>query len=138
MNSFGLTISIKKTELLHQPSPEKFTYLGSTLSRAEHIDDEINCRISKASAAFGRLRSTVWDRRGIRLETEIGVYKAVVMTTLLYACETWTVYTRHAKKKLNHFHMICICRLLNIKWQDRIPDTDVLVRANLTSIYVIL
>jgi hypothetical protein len=28
---------------------EKFTYLGNTLSRCVHTDDEINARISKAS-----------------------------------------------------------------------------------------
>ena len=31
---------------------DKFTDLGSTLSRAVHIDDEVNARIAKASAAF--------------------------------------------------------------------------------------
>ena len=35
---------------------DKFTYLGSTLSRVVHIDDEVNARIAKDSAAFGRLR----------------------------------------------------------------------------------
>ena len=67
---------------------DKFTYLGSTLSRVVHIDDEVNARITKASAAFGRLRGSVWDRSGIRLETKLKVYKAVVLPTLLYACET--------------------------------------------------
>ena len=44
---------------------DKFTYIESTLSRVVHIDDEVNARIAKASAAFGRLRSSVWDRSGI-------------------------------------------------------------------------
>ena len=38
---------------------DRFTYLGSTLSRVVHIDDEANARIAKASAAFGRLRGSV-------------------------------------------------------------------------------
>ena len=33
---------------------DKFTYLGSILSRTVHIDDEVNARTAKASAAFGR------------------------------------------------------------------------------------
>ena len=77
---------------------DKFTYLGSTLSRAVHIDDEITARIAKASVAFGRLRANVWERNGIKLDTKLKVYKAVVLPTLLYACETWTVYQRHAKR----------------------------------------
>ena len=137
-DNFGLTISTTKTEVMHQPAPgktytepsisvngqvlkavDKFTYLGSTLSRAVHIDEEINSRIAKASSAFGRLRNNVWERRGISLSTKLKVYRAVILTTLLYGSESWTVYSRHARQ-LNRFHMTCLRRLLRIKWQDKI------------------
>ena len=138
-DSNDLTISNKKTEAVYQPAPgkpykdptitvkgqrllDKFTYLGSTLSRVVHIDDEVNARIAKASATFGQLHGSIWDRSGIRLDTKLKVYRSVVLPTLLYACETWTVYQRHAKR-LNHFHTSCLRKLLKIKWQDRIPDT---------------
>ena len=116
---------------------DKFTYLGSTLSRVVHIDDEVNARIAKASAAFGQLHGSIWDRSGIRLDTKLKVYRLVVLPTLLYACETWTVYQRHAKR-LNHFHTSCLRKLLKIKWQDRIPDTEVLKRAGMQSIHTLL
>ena len=172
-DNYDLTTSIKKTEVVYRPAPgnpykepsitvkgqrlqvvDKFTYLGSTLSRVAHIDDEVNARIAQASAAFGQLRGSVWDRSGIRLDTKLKVYKAVVPPTLcpfsivitspgeerdnlsafvrlfdlrlfgfvcffflgvwerlrfvivalsglfsylFCACETWTVYQRHAK-----------------------------------------
>ena len=99
-NSYDLTISIKKTEVVYQPAPgmtykeptitvkgqrlqvvDKFTYLGSTLSRVVRIDDEVSATITKANAAFGRLRGNVWDRSGIRLDTKLKVYKAVVLHT---------------------------------------------------------
>ena len=155
-DNFGLTISTKKTEVMYQPAPGKpyqephiivkeqnllavdnFTYLGSTLSRTVNIDIELNNRISKASAAFGRLRENVWERRGFSIPTKMKVYRAVVLTTLLYACETWTVYSRHAKQ-LNHFHLSCLRRLLHIRWQDKIPDTEVLQRAGIPSVYTLL
>ncbi|KAL8561349.1 hypothetical protein ACOMHN_040427 [Nucella lapillus] len=101
---FGLTISTKKTEVMYQPVPNKqyqepqitvngqtlqavetFTYLGSTLSRNANIDAETSNRISKASSAFGRLREKVLERRGISLKTKLKVYRAVVLTTLLYS-----------------------------------------------------
>ena len=83
-----------------------------------------------ASAAFGRLHKNVWDRRGITTETKIKVYKAVVLTTMLYGCESWTVYQCHARK-MNHFHSTSLRKILGIKWQDMLPDTEVLTRANL-------
>ena len=154
--NFGLTISTKKTEVLHQPAPresynephisvngqrfnavEKFTYLGSTLSRSVTIDDEVNIRIAKASSAFGRLRKNVWERRGISIETKLKVYKAVVLTSLMYASETWTVYRRHAKR-LNHFHTTSLRKLFGIKWQDKVTDTEVLLRAGFSSIHTML
>jgi len=154
--NFGLTISIKKTEVMHQPAPgktyiepsitingqclksvDKFTYLGSTLSRNVVIDDEADARLAKANSAFGRLSKNVWNRRGITLETKIKVYRAAVLTTLLYGSETWTVYQRHAGK-LNHFHTTHLRKLLGIKWQDKIPDTEVLARAGLPSIHTLL
>ena len=60
-----------------------------------------------------------------------------MLPTLLYACETWTVYQRHAKRK-NHFHTGCLRKLLKIKWQDRIPDTEVLERAGMQSVHTLL
>ena len=93
--------------------------------------------ITKASVAFGRLRANVWERNGIKLDTKLKVYKAVVLPTLLYACETWTVYQRHAKR-LNHFHLSCLRKLLKIKWQDKIPDTEVLTKAGMQSMHTVL
>ena len=57
---------------------DKITYLGSTLSRVMHSDDAVNARIAKASAAFGGLRGSVCDPSGIRFDTNLKVYKAVV------------------------------------------------------------
>ena len=115
-DSYDLTISTKTTEVVYQPAPkkphkeptitgkdqrlqvaDKFLYLGSTLSRVVHIDDDINARIAKASAAFGRLRGSIWNQSGIRLDTKLNVYRSVVLPTLLYACENWTIYQRLAK-----------------------------------------
>ena len=102
-----------------------------------HIDDEVSIRIAKASAAFGRLRGRIWDRSKIRLDTKLKVYRSEVLPTLLYASETGAVYQRNAKR-LNHFHTSCPRKLLNIKWQDRIPDTEVLKRAGMQSVHTLL
>ncbi len=55
----------------------------------------------------------------------------------MYASETWTVYRRHARQ-LNHFHTTCLRRLLRIRWQDKVPNTDVLSRASLLSVHTLL
>ena len=127
-------ISIDGTKL---NAVTKFTYLGSTLSNSVAIDDEADARIAKASSAFGRLKDKVWERRGIRVETKLKVYSAVVLPSLLYGCETWTVYSRHVKK-LNHFHLTCLRKIMKIRWEDKVPDTEVLAKADTVSIHTLL
>ena len=66
------------------------------------------------------------------------MYRAIVFPSLLYACEMWTVYQRHARK-LSHFHTTrLITRLINIKWQNEIPDSEVRAQEGLPSIHTIL
>ena len=101
------------------------------------MDEEVNIRLAKASAAFDQLNRNVWNRRDISETTKIKVYRAVVLTTPLYGCETWTTYQRHIKK-LNHFHTTCLQKTLGITWQEHILDTEVLTQAFLSSIYTIM
>ena len=93
---------------------EKFCYLGSVLS--QDIDDDITKYVSAASASFGWLQSRLWNECGISVKTKIDVYCAVVVTTLLYGCESWMTYRRHIRK-LDRFHMKCLRQLARIKWQ---------------------
>ena len=76
---FGLKTNIKKTEVLYQPNSTRtqeenimvnrnklnpvleFTYLGNTIPSNGCIDDEIERRMAKASASFGRLRQRLWN-----------------------------------------------------------------------------
>jgi len=43
----------------------EFIYLGNTLSSNECIDDEIQRRMAKASASFGRLRQRLWNNHHV-------------------------------------------------------------------------
>ena len=99
---------------------ETFPYF--TLSRYATINTEINNRISKASSAFGTLRKNLWEGRGISL-TKLKVYQAVVLTTLLYG------YKTHERRSGN---------LLHIRWQDKVPDMEVLKKADIPSSITIM
>ena len=61
---------------------------------------------------------------------------AVVLTVLLCACESWTVYSSYARKL--HFHTKGLRIILSIKWQDMVPDTEILTRAGIPSIHTLL
>ena len=99
--SYGLQISITKTEVMYQPAPGKpyvepsitidtvqlpvtkqFKYLSSVLSNDAQMDEDIKARISKASSAYGRLQERVWKPHCIKLNTKIKTYRATVLTPL--------------------------------------------------------
>nr|VZI44362.1 unnamed protein product [Spirometra erinaceieuropaei] len=65
------------------------------------------------------------------------MYKAVILPRLLYGAETWTVYAKQARR-LNHFALSCLRRILRLNRQDRIPHTDVLERTGNLGIYTML
>ncbi|BHF63996.1 hypothetical protein SprV_0200699300 [Sparganum proliferum] len=116
---------------------DNFTYLGSTLSRTTKIDDEVARRVSKAGQTFGCLQNTVWNRHGLHLGTKLKMCKAVILPTLLYGAETWTVNKWQARR-LNHIQLSCLGRILKLRWQDRTPHTDVLELTGILSICAML
>ncbi|BHF74894.1 hypothetical protein SprV_0501798200 [Sparganum proliferum] len=65
------------------------------------------------------------------------MYKEVISPTLLYGAETWTVYKKQARR-LNRFHLSRLRRTMKLRWQDRIPNTDLLEQTGILSIYTML
>lgn len=91
------------------------------------------CCASCASGAFSRLRRRVFENRDLQVKTKILVYKAVVLPTLLYGSEAWTMYSRHLKA-LEGYHQRCLRKILRISWEDRRTNTSVLEEADIHTI----
>jgi hypothetical protein len=79
----------------------------------------------------------VLRERGIKLCTKLVVYKAVVITPLLYGCETWTLY-RKQLRTLDQFHLRCLRKIMGVSWEDRVSNTEVLRRANMPGIEALI
>ena len=114
-----------------------FKYLGSSINSSANLDDEVLSRISRASQAFGRLHTRVWQERGISTTTKLSVYQAVVLPSLLYGCEAWTCYRRHIRK-LDQFHLRCLRKILRVSWKDHISNQEILRSSNILSIEALL
>ena len=139
---FGLTISLAKTQVIGQGIKEissffihnyklelvhEFVYLGSIITDNMSIDSEPNKRIWKAAMTLSRLTKRVWSNNKLSDHTIVNVYKACVISTLLYGSESWTMRA-HQEKRLNVFHMHCLRRVLGITWQDKVTNKVVLER----------
>ena len=150
-SELGLVINPTKTEVLNQwhqlpsriPSmfietaelkiTNQFVYLGAIISADCSVGSEVDSRMSKASAAFARIRDRVIKNHSLRMATKVAVYKAICLSVLLYGSETLTLYARHIKV-LERFHIRCLSEILGLSWQDRVPHVEILRRAGLPSI----
>ena len=98
---FGLTISLKKSNVLEQDTEappvitiddyeldavRQFTYLSSTITDNLSLDATIDNMIVKAASTLARLTA-----------------RACVTSILLYGSETWTTYAGQ-ERRLNTFH----------------------------------
>ena len=99
--------------------------MGCTILSDAKIDKEIDNRLAKANSAFSRLYKCVWNNKSLKCKTKISVYRAAVLSTLLYGSEAWITCRSHIK-------------LLNIHWSDFVTNVEVLEQAEVPSIEAIL
>ena len=105
-------------------------YLGSTVSSNAKLEKELQNRLGKASKGFGNLRQRLWNNRHVSIRTKCIVYREVVLLTLLYGAEVWTIY-RTEVKKLRVYMMRQLRDIMAIKWYDKITNDGILSRAHL-------
>ena len=154
--AYGLRINMRKTEVLYQsckldsqpPSDVKmadttlanvsrFTYLGSTVTTDAKLDVELQTRMAKASTSFGRLNDRLWRNKDVSTKVKCQVYRAVVLSTLLYGTETWAIYKAQVHK-LTAFMMKHLRYIMNIRWWHYRRNVDILKQAGLPSMYDML
>ena len=97
----------------------QFPYLGSIMHRDGRADEDVRSRIAKASRAFHGLLDPIFRNTTLSLHVKCHVYKAVVLTTLLYGAETWTIMADHIRQ-LNVFHHQCARLILGISRQQQL------------------
>ena len=71
------------------------------------------------------------------MKTKMNIFEACVLSTMLSASETWTLYAKQ-ERRLDQFLQRSLRNILGIKWEDRVTHVDVLERIGLDSIQTIL
>ncbi|CAF4739663.1 unnamed protein product [Rotaria sp. Silwood2] len=66
---------------------DSFCYLGCLLSRDQHLDKEIEVRLTKATAAFNMLKSAIWCRKTFSVNAKLRIFQACILPVLLYGSE---------------------------------------------------
>ena len=93
--------------------------------------------MGKSSTTLSKLTKRVWENKHLTIPTKINVYKACVISTLLYGSESWTTYSTQ-EQKLQVFHLRCLHRIFGITWQHKVWNNDVLLIAGVPSMFTLL
>ena len=136
--STGLKINKKKTESLRVNATNNntfkvdgedlnevstFVYLGATVTTTGGAAEDIGARIGKARRAYLRL-SNIWKSNVLRRNTKIRIFRACVVSVLLYGCSTWRM-TEGDEHKLDTFFHKCLRKILKIYWPSRKTNEEV-------------
>ena len=126
--SFGMEVSTEKSKVMVNSRDEThavifmngeqleevdtFTYLGGTITKDGTSRTEVQKRIAMATSAMARL-SRIWKSNNISFTVKYKLYKTLVVSILLYGCETWTLLAS-TERKIQAFEMKCMRKLLHI------------------------
>jgi hypothetical protein len=133
-SAFGMEISTEKSKIMvngkttsqHPPikmndvcleEVNTFKYLGATLSSDGKSITEIKNRMALATAALSNL-TTLWKSRKIKFKVKFKLYNSLVLSVLLYGCESWTLVAE-SERRLQAFEMKCFRRMLGISYRER-------------------
>ena len=120
-NANGISIDIRiNSEKLDKV--DSFKYLGAVVTD-QGSKPEVLSRIAQTTAAPARLK-TIWSDKHISLSSKIRLMCSLVISVLLYACETWTL-TADILKKLQATEMTYLRKLLGISYRDPITNDAV-------------
>ena len=136
----GQDVDVPPAISIHEDEFEavhEFAYLGSTTTDNPFLQTELIRRIGKAATTFSMLTKRVWTNSKLTEHTKIQVYKACVVSILLYGSGSWTLLSRQ-ERRLNSFHMRCLRRILDISWRDTMTNNAVLERAGIPTMFSLL
>ena len=97
---------------------------------------EIRSRIADAGRRAGKLQN-VWKSKVYHLDTKVTLYYSLVVSVLLYGCETWVVLKSdwHA---LEAFHYRMLSRMFRRQYDQHIKTEDLLKSCNCRSLKIII
>ena len=73
----------------------------SVVSSDGSVSGEVMRRIGMALAAFQILKPSLWKRKEVSLSTKMKVFRAVVLSRLLYGAESWPLSARDLQSLSN-------------------------------------
>ena len=108
-------------------------YLGAMFNVEASCDNEIENRIGIATRMVGALRRQVIESKELSKATKLRVINAMVVPTLLYGSETWTLQKRH-RSKIQAMEMRYLRKVEGVTRLDRVSNEDIRRRVGVEAV----
>jgi hypothetical protein len=72
---------------------EQFKYLETTLTNRNSIQEEIKSRLKSGNACYHSVQDLL-SYSLLSKNTKIKIYRTIILSVVLYGCETWSVTLR--------------------------------------------
>ena len=76
---------------------EDFKYLGTNLTNQNSIAEEIKSRLRSGSVCYHSVQNLVSSRL-LSKNLKIKIYTTIILSVVLYGCETWSLTLREERK----------------------------------------
>ena len=111
---------------------EAFKYLGSLVSLQHGDLKEINVKLAEGRQRFASFQK-LWKSKQLSITLKCKLYRALVLSVVLYSSETWTM-NKSTQRKLESFHNSCMRRILCFSYMERVTNEEVLARSRVPTL----
>ena len=115
---------------------EAFKYLGSFLSLQHDVLKEISVKLAEGRQRFPSLKK-LWKRQELSIPLKCKLYRALVLSVVLYSSETWTM-NKSTQRKLESFHTSYLRRILCFSYLERVAKEEVLARSRMSILFAMI
>ena len=105
-----------------------FKYLGQIITDDGRCDKEVKRRIAIARSNFINMKDVLATRK-LKWDTRMRLVRCYMLSTLLYASETW-VLNAETEARIRSLEMWIYRRMLKISYQQHISNESILVGLN--------
>ena len=102
---------------------DRFLYLGQLITADGKCREEAIRRIGIAKSTFNKMDNIFKDRH-LSMATKLRTLRCYVISTLLYASDTWTM-TAEMEKRIESLELWFLRRIMKVSWTKKISNVKI-------------
>ena len=110
---------------------DSFKYLGAIVGKNGGVTEDVKSRVNEGAKVSGAM-NRIWKARSLSINVKRMMYERIVVPTVLYGAETWSLNVRE-KKRLNVMEMKCLRNICGVTIRDRIRNEEIRRRVGVES-----